>query len=76
MSELSNLLVKLSSTLEDINKLQEQTTSFESLKNDDAKAKYYTGLPSYKVFCVLIKYVKPFVKYHGKTAFHLKIKFY
>ena len=51
LKEACQLLKKENSLLKSL------TLSQESLKNDDAKVKFYTGLPSFTTFMAIFKYV-------------------
>ena len=43
----------------------------ESLMDNDAKVKYYTGLPSYKILKAIFDFVHPCVKNYSQTVLPL-----
>ena len=51
--------------------LQQAMISPESLMDNDAKVKYYTGLPSYKVLKAVFDFVYPCVKNNSRTVLPL-----
>uniref|UniRef100_A0A6P7GT61 Uncharacterized protein LOC114340459 n=1 Tax=Diabrotica virgifera virgifera TaxID=50390 RepID=A0A6P7GT61_DIAVI len=48
--------------------LKKLAVSCESIENDDAKTKNYTGLANYNVFKIALKYITPFIKYYQNTV--------
>ena len=54
-----------------ISSLKEAMITQESLKDSDAKVKYYTGLPSYGVLKAVFDFVYPCVKNYSRTVLPL-----
>ena len=51
--------------------LQRAVITYESLKDDDSKVKYYTGLPSFNVLKAIFDFVSPCVGTYSRTALPL-----
>ena len=48
-----------------------KTIDYVVLMNDDAKVKYYTGLPSYKLLKAIFDYISPCIDRHSRTSLSL-----
>ncbi|XP_056637412.1 uncharacterized protein LOC130445669 isoform X1 [Diorhabda sublineata] len=60
--ELSLLFVKISTYEDTIKTLRERAMCVENLENDDDKIKYYTGLPNYKLFQIILELTKSYIQ--------------
>ncbi|XP_044745078.1 uncharacterized protein LOC123306940 [Coccinella septempunctata] len=65
-AKLSLLVTDLEITKKENKLLKMKIISFESLRNNDEKCRFYTGLTSFKVLNVIIKWMRPFLLPQGK----------
>ncbi|XP_072375366.1 uncharacterized protein [Diabrotica undecimpunctata] len=64
MEKLTEYFLKLA-IIEETDHINNKTAlNFKNLCGNDTKTRYYTGLSNFKVFIVVINYIKPFVPSH------------
>ena len=71
MEEISQMKGENAALQKQIATLKEAMVTSESLKHNDAKVKYYTGLPSYGVLKVVFDFVSPCVTNYSRTSLPL-----
>ena len=71
MEEISHLKGENAALQKQITTLKEAMITSESLKHNDVKVKYYTGLPSYGVLKVVFDFVSPCVTNYSRTSLPL-----
>ena len=71
MEEISRLKGENAALQKQIATLKEAMLTSESLKHNDAKVKYYTGLPSYGALKVVFDFVSPCVTNYSHTSLPL-----
>ncbi|KAF5271423.1 hypothetical protein FQR65_LT17613 [Abscondita terminalis] len=65
---LTDIFLSLGVKTELEKKLEKLTLCCKSLQNNDKKTKYYTGLPTYAVFTIVLNLILPYLEVHPNTS--------
>lgn len=66
--DISGLVVTSASYQELMRKFNKINLTYDSLRHDDEKTKYYTGLDSFIKLQILVQYTEPYVDIHHNTT--------
>ncbi|VEN53216.1 unnamed protein product [Callosobruchus maculatus] len=68
MEKLTDMFLKMTLFDDMQKKFNRLVLTYDSLRNDDEKTRYFTGLDRFKVFEILASYITPFIKIHPNTV--------